>query len=258
MTRTTKNITKDPFVGQPKLFSDQFLPSNKEVFNHFRAVNISSQQRADTGEYKKTNRDSFKETAEKVEAVWSKGPFPHISKEGIIKKIEKIRDTNIRLHKDKYHVGERYRKREQEVQEENNKLFVISKKNWKQEIIKDRNDKNTSEIDIEYLERCQRGEEVGAFGGGDLKYSEKISKRQERKKRKRIDNKVDTEQTEEADAGSDGEDDDATEDYQPSRSLSLSRSLSRRPGSAAVCPGTFPRSLISWLLRTPASSLITM
>ena len=76
-------------------------------------------------------------------------------------------------------MGERYRKREQEVQEENNKLFDISKKNWKQEIIKDRNDKNTSEIDIEYLERCQRGEEVGAFGGGDLKYSEKISKRQE-------------------------------------------------------------------------------
>ena len=96
---------------------------------------------------------------------WSKGPFPHISKEGIIKKIEKIRDTNIRLHNYNYYVGVRYRKREQEVQKENNKLFGISKKDWKQEIIKDRNHKNTSDIDIENLERCQRGEQVGTFGG---------------------------------------------------------------------------------------------
>ena len=36
---------------------------------------------------------------------WSKGPFPHISKEGIIKNIEKIRDTNIRLHNYNYYAG---------------------------------------------------------------------------------------------------------------------------------------------------------
>ena len=162
MTRTTKNITKDPFVGQPKLFSDQFLPSNNFFFIHFRAINIGSQQRADTGEYKKTNRDSLKETAEKVGA---KDLFPTYPKKGIIKKIEKICDTNIRLHNYNYYVGVRYRKREQEVQKENNKLFGISKKDWKQEIIKDRNHKNTSDIDIENLERCQRGEQVGTFGG---------------------------------------------------------------------------------------------
>ena len=39
------------------------------------------------------------------------------------------------------------------MEEENNKLFDISRKNWKQEIIKDRNDKKISDIDIEYLER---------------------------------------------------------------------------------------------------------
>ena len=218
-TRTSKNDTKDPFVGQPRLFSDQYLPSNKDVFNHFRAVNISSKQRAETGKYKSTNRDSFLETAASGEAVWSKGPFPHISTEGVVKKIEKIHATNKSLHKHKNIMGERYRKREQEVEEENNKLFDISRKNWKQEIIKDRNDKKISDIDIEYLERCQRGEEVGAFGGGDLKYSKKIFVRQERKQRKRKDDKVDnTEQMEEAVAGSDSED-DATEDYHPSKKL---------------------------------------
>ena len=35
--------------------------------------------------------------------------------------------------------------------------------------------------DIEYLERCQKGEEVGPFGGGDLKYTEKVKKRLVRK-----------------------------------------------------------------------------
>ena len=100
-TRTSKNDTKDPYVGQPRLFSDQYIPSNKDVFNHFRAVNISSKQRAETGKYKSTNRDSFLETAASVEAVWSKGPFPHISTEGVVKKIEKIHATNKSLHKDK-------------------------------------------------------------------------------------------------------------------------------------------------------------
>ena len=38
MTRTTKNITKDLFVGQPKLFSDQILPSN----NFFKATSVPS------------------------------------------------------------------------------------------------------------------------------------------------------------------------------------------------------------------------
>ena len=87
MTRTTKNITKDPFVGQPKLFSDQFLPSNNFFFIHFRAINIGSQQRADTGEYKKTNRDSLKETAEKVGA---KDLFPTYQKKASSRRLKKV------------------------------------------------------------------------------------------------------------------------------------------------------------------------
>ena len=158
MTRTTKNITKDPFVGQPKLFSDQFLPSN----NFFLSTSVPSTLAASSEQTLASTRRLIKGDCREG---WSKGPFPHISKEGIIKKIEKIRDTNIRLHNYNYYVGVRYRKREQEVQKENNKLFGISKKDWKQEIIKDRNDKNTSDIDIENLERCQRGEQVGTFGG---------------------------------------------------------------------------------------------
>ena len=92
-SRTSKSDTNDPFVGQPKLFLDKYLPSQKDVFNHFRAINMSSEQR-ESGMYRKTNKEAMRDTAESVEYVWSKGPFPHISKAGIIKKIEKIHNTN--------------------------------------------------------------------------------------------------------------------------------------------------------------------
>ena len=124
---------------------------------------MSSEQR-ENGVYRKTNKEAMRDTAESVIHVWSKGPFPHISKAGIIKKIEKIHNTNRTLHKHKNMANERSRIREQEVDKENIQLFDISTKDWKQEVIKDRNNKKISHIGIEYLERCKKGEEVGPFG----------------------------------------------------------------------------------------------
>ena len=111
-SRDLKKYTEDPLAGQPSFFSGQFLPSIGDVYNHFRELKRMNDKRGEDGKFKKSVYDAMKETAEDVEKVWAKGPYPHISTRGIIKKIDAIHTRNRNLHKNIGRVGQQFRDKE--------------------------------------------------------------------------------------------------------------------------------------------------
>ena len=180
--RITKKDTDDPFLGQPESFSHQFLPSIGDVLNHVRAKQMKDQQRGEDRKFSKTVYEANRETAEDVIKIWGKGPFPHISSKGIEKKILKFQESHKGIMKNRNKPSQNYRTKEDEAKTEYKNLFDISKKDWKNKIQKDRKDEAKAAEDIEYLERCMVGAEVGPFGGGDMKYTAMIARRMKRKR----------------------------------------------------------------------------
>ena len=151
----------DPFVGKPGYVSGNFLPSEGEVFNHFRLVQLSSEQKGEDGRYKSSSRASMLATAEALGEVWCKGPYPTISREGIVKRIEKTQADVRNLHRNISKSSARAKAEEHAVKERLKTLFDISVKDWRAQIKRDRGvseeGKKRAEEDILYLERCQRG-----------------------------------------------------------------------------------------------------
>ena len=186
-TKVRRGDLDDPFIGKPDYFSEHFLPSEREVYNHFRLTQLNSEQRCSDGKYKSIARVSMLATAEAVQKVWCKGPYPTISKEGIVKRIEKTQADNRYLHKSIAKTAAGVRAKVNAVKERMTTLFDISAKDWRTQIRRDRGvseeGKKRAEEDIEYLERCQRGEKVGPFGAKDCEYTKKVLRRIERQQR---------------------------------------------------------------------------
>ena len=186
-SKVKRGDVEDPFTGKADFFSGNFLPSEGEVFNHFRLTQLNSELKGEDGKYKSSTRVSLMSTAEAVGKVWCKGPYPTISVEGIIKRIQKTQLDVQDLHRNITKSTAGTRSKETAVKERLKRLFDISVKDWRSQIRRDRGiseeGKRRAEEDIQYLERCQRGEKVGPFGAKDHGYNEKIQRRIERHQR---------------------------------------------------------------------------
>ena len=97
------------------MFSQQFLPSSKDIPNHARAAILRIEQRSKSGLLKYEVQIANKETEEDVIQVWKKGPYPHILNKGIEKKIEKLQHKNKALIKSRKNPWKGLRVKEMEA-----------------------------------------------------------------------------------------------------------------------------------------------
>ena len=131
--RLTKKDTEDPFLGQPRLFSNQFLPLTGAVLNHSRVLQLRNQQRKEDGKFIQVKYEANKQTVKDVIRVWEKGPFPTILSKGIEKRILNLQKNHQSLLKHKNMAFQSYRVKEEQAKTEYQKLFDITKKDWKKE-----------------------------------------------------------------------------------------------------------------------------
>ena len=188
-SRLLKVDTEDLYAGQPKLMSRKFLPKKEDVYNHFKAVQLENEERSKEGKYTTSLFKAAQETSKVVGSIWDKGPYPHISHQGITKRMMSMNYENKAFLKSQNKQSAVGKEKQAVFKRSYQDIFDISTKNWRKEVVlnrgvKDVKDQKKAEIDIDYLDKVMKGEDVGPLGGIDLVYKTKIEEREKRKKPK--------------------------------------------------------------------------